>query len=361
MAAGRTGVRHLVLRAGADAARLLRERGLRPEDVDVVPGASGGPKWLVLAGLDRWLWGDFLAGPRARPVHGIGSSIGSWRLACAAQRDPMAAFERARTAYIEQTYPPKPSVAYIGQVAREILDVLLGPTGTGEILAHPWLRLHVVTAESRHAVASERYGVQAAALALAAASNLVHRKSLALHVRRVIFHADPSPAAFTAFTDFPTRHLPLTPESLAPALLASGAIPLLFPGVRIPGDGNRVHRDGGVIDYHLAVDYGAGDGLVLYPHFYPHLVPGWFDKSLPWRRGKGTGLRRTLVVAPSPAFVSRLPGGRIPDRGDFTRMDDATRIRTWRAVVDAVQCLGDEMAELVALGPRIADVLVPLD
>lgn len=352
--------RTLVLRAGPDALRLLRERGLRAEDVDVVPGASGGPKWLVLAGLDRWLWGRFLAGPRTRPVHGIGSSIGSWRLACAAQRDPMAAFERARTAYIEQTYPPKPSVAYIGRTAREILATLLGDGGTDEILAHPWLRLHVITAESRHAVASERYGVQAAALALAAAGNVLHRRTLALHVRRVIFHADPAPAAFTAFTDFPTRHLPLTRESLGPALLASGAIPLLFPGVRIPGDGNRVHRDGGVIDYHLAVDYGAGDGLVLYPHFYPHLVPGWFDKSLPWRRGRGAGLRRTLLVAPAPDFVATLPGGRIPDRGDFTRLDDATRIRTWRAVVDAVQRHADEMAELVAMGPRIADLVQPL-
>lgn len=353
--------RTLVLRAGPDALRLLRERGLRADDVDVIPGASGGPKWLVLAGLDRWLWGDFLAGARTRPVHGIGSSIGSWRLACAAQRDPLAAFDRARAAYIEQTYPPKPGVAYIGRVAREILGTLLGESGVDEILAHPWLRLHVVTAESRHAIASERYGVQAAALALAAASNLVHRRTLALHVRRVIFHADPSPAAFTAFTDFPTRHLPLTRESLAPALLASGAIPLLFPGVRIPGDGNRVHRDGGVIDYHLAVDYGAGDGLVLYPHFYPHLVPGWFDKSLPWRRGRGAGLRRTLVIAPSPAFVSRLPGGRIPDRGDFTRLDDATRIRTWRAVVAEVERHADEMAALVAMGPRIAELVAPLE
>ncbi|MCU0626005.1 MAG: patatin-like phospholipase family protein [Gemmatimonadaceae bacterium] len=352
---------NLVLRAGPDALRLLRERGLRAEDVAVVPGASGGPKWLVLAGLDRWLWGDFLRGPRHSPVHGIGSSIGSWRLACAAQRDPMAAFDRARRAYVEQTYPPKPSVAYIGETAREILGVLLGDSGVDEILTHPWLRLHVVTAESRHAVASERYGVQAAALAVAAAGNVLARRTLALHVRRVIFHADPAPAAFTAFTDFPTRHLPLTRETLAPALLASGAIPLLFPGVRIPGDGNRVHRDGGVIDYHLAVDYGRGDGLVLYPHFYPHLVPGWFDKSLPWRRGRGAGLRRTLVIAPSPDWVARIPGGRIPDRGDFNRLDDATRIRTWYGVVAAAEQLADEMRELVALGPRIAERVQPID
>ncbi len=40
----------------------------------MVPGASGGPRWLVLAGLDRWLSGDFLRTPRDRPMHPIGST-----------------------------------------------------------------------------------------------------------------------------------------------------------------------------------------------------------------------------------------------------------------------------------------------
>ena len=66
--------------------RLLRERGVRVEDVDIVPAASGGPKWLAIAGLDRFLFGAFLAAPRTRPMHLIGSSIGSWRMACLARR-----------------------------------------------------------------------------------------------------------------------------------------------------------------------------------------------------------------------------------------------------------------------------------
>ena len=40
-------MRVLSLRAGPDAIRLLNERGLRAEDVDIIPGASGGPKWLA--------------------------------------------------------------------------------------------------------------------------------------------------------------------------------------------------------------------------------------------------------------------------------------------------------------------------
>ena len=35
-------MRTLTLLAGAEAYRIIRERGLRAEDVDVIPGASGG-------------------------------------------------------------------------------------------------------------------------------------------------------------------------------------------------------------------------------------------------------------------------------------------------------------------------------
>lgn len=55
----------LAIRAGPAALQLIRERGLRPEDIDILPGASGGAKWLVLAGLDRFLFGTFLAAPRS--------------------------------------------------------------------------------------------------------------------------------------------------------------------------------------------------------------------------------------------------------------------------------------------------------
>ena len=50
----------LTLRAGPEALAIVRERGLRPEDIDVIPAASGGAKWLALAGLDRFLFGEFL-------------------------------------------------------------------------------------------------------------------------------------------------------------------------------------------------------------------------------------------------------------------------------------------------------------
>jgi hypothetical protein len=43
----------LIVRAGPKVLAIIRERGLRAEDVDVLPGASGGAKWLSIAGLDQ--------------------------------------------------------------------------------------------------------------------------------------------------------------------------------------------------------------------------------------------------------------------------------------------------------------------
>ncbi len=349
----------LTLRAGPDAIRLIRDRGLRAEDVDVRPGASGGAKWLVLAGLDRFLFGQFLRQPRTRPLHLIGSSIGSWRMACLAQRDPVAALARGHHAYIfEQQYNPSPSVQEVTRILGGALDRILGASGVEEILSHPWARLHVITAEGRGLAASSSRAGLSAALAAAALGNLVSRRTLSWQLRRFIFHSAGAETAFRHLSDFPTRHLPLSPENMRAVLLASGSIPLLLEGVKIPGTSGGPHWDGGVVDYHLDIDFGSGEGLVLYPHFYPHVVPGWFDKSLRWRRADGRNFRRTLLIAPSDDFVARLPGGKIPDRRDFYRMSHAAREQVWSQVVEASAEPAHELAELIASG-RIADAVRP--
>lgn len=349
----------LSLRAGPDALRLLQSRGLRLEDVDIVPGASGGAKWLVIGGIDRYLFGEFLRGPRTRALHLIGSSIGSWRMACLAQRDPVAALTRGHRGYIEsQEYSPRPSAGEVTRVLSAILDDLLGPHGVDDILSHPTFRLHVITAQGRGLAASERRLALATSLGLAAAGNVVARRTLGLHFRRCVFHSAGDRTPFAHLHDLPTRHERLTRENLRDALLASGSIPLLMEGVRVHGV-NGTYWDGGVLDYHLDMDHGAGDGVVLYPHFYEHVVPGWFDKSLPWRRADGHNFRRTLIVAPSPAFVRGLPGGRIPDRRDFYDLAPAARRRRWASVLEASQELGDVLRDLVVSG-RIADVVQPL-
>jgi hypothetical protein len=348
----------LTLRAGPQALRIVRERGLRAEDIDVIPGASGGAKWLVIAGLDRYLFGEFLQARRVRPMHLIGSSIGSWRMACLAQRDPVAALARGHHAYIhEQRYTPKPSTAEVTRVLGAALDRILGDSGVDEMLAHPWARVHVITAAGRGAAASERRLTLAASMAAAAVGNLVSRRTLALQMRRAIFHSAGDTTPFAHLADLPTTHHALTRENARAALLASGAIPLLLDGVRIPGS-TGMFWDGGVLDYHLDLDFGAGDGIVLYPHFYPHIVPGWFDKSLRWRRATARNFGRVLLVAPSAEFVASLPGAKIPDRRDFYTLPNEERERRWRAVVDATAALGDELRELVTTG-RIADRVQP--
>jgi hypothetical protein len=178
----------------------------------------------------------------------------------------------------------------------------------------------------------------------------VNRRALATHFRRLIFHSAGSETPFAHLSDLPTVHAELTVANLRDALLASGSIPLLMEGVRIPGAGRGVYWDGGVVDYHLDIDFGTGAGIVLYPHFYDHIVPGWFDKSLPWRRAGAGNFRRALLVAPSPAFVRSLPAGRIPDRRDFYRLPPETRMRQWQEVLDASEQLGTELRELITSG-----------
>jgi hypothetical protein len=131
----------------------------------------------------------------------------------------------------------------------------------------------------------------------------------------------------------------------------------VLEGVTIPGTAG-VHWDGGVLDYHLDLDFGAGEGLVLYPHFYSHIVPGWFDKSLSWRRARVDNFRRALIIAPSDDFVAKLPGGKIPDRKDFYTVPEAERIPRWQKAVDMSTQLGEELQELLATN-RIADRIRP--
>ena len=39
-----------------------------------------------------------------------------------------------------------------------------------------------------------------------------------------------------------------------------------------------------------------GEGLVLYPHFQPHLVPGWLDKALRHRHRASARLDNVVLL-----------------------------------------------------------------
>lgn len=64
------------------------------------------------------------------------------------------------------------------------------------------------------------------------------------------------------------------------------------------------------------------------------------------------------MLAPSDAFISTLPGGRVPDRNDFLTLDTKQRIRQWNTVTDRCRVLADELNDLLD-GNRLADVVLP--
>ncbi len=341
----------LVLRAGPGARELIETDGLRSQDVKVMPGAAGGPKWLALAGLDRFLFGHWFAG-RTDPLHTIGSSIATWRFTAAAQHDPVAAINRFEEAYLCQPYSPKPDAAEISRACVSLLDTLLPAGHEQQVLEHAFLRPHIITALCTGAAASESPRQLKAALARIALSNVRARHGLAQHVQRVIFHTQRDHAPFLPFRDsFTTHEVGLQQANLRPALMASASIPLVMEGVRdIPGAPAGMHRDGGLIDYHMDLNFRVDQGLVLFPHFSTRIVPGWLDKFLPWRKPQTHHLDRVLLIAPSDELLARLPDGKIPDRRDFARCngDLDALYRHWRRATLECRRMADELEDLLA-------------
>jgi hypothetical protein len=346
----------LTILAGAGAVAELRDGGLEPDRIRSFVGASGGPKWLVLHGLDRVLFPWLLERAKA-PLHVVGSSIGSWRAATLATREPLRALEQLCHEYIEQRYSRKPTPREISAGGEKILSAVLGADGVAPLIDHPLLRLHIVTARMRHLGAREGTAQQLG-LGAAIVLNAIDRRALGLSLERVVFDAAGDPGPFAPWQALPTTHVPLTSHNALAALYASAAIPAVMEGVRDPHGAPRgTYRDGGVADYHFGREIDAADGLTLYPHFYPHLVPGWFDKMLPWRRTRG--LKRTIVIAPSREHIASLPGGKIPDRDDFVKMSDQDRIAAWRKVIALGERMADELGELLTTG-RLGQVVGPL-
>lgn len=335
--------RALALHAGPEArARLLAE-GLHPGLFDVLVGASGGAKWLVLSALDRQLF-PWLLRDRRRPLACVGSSIGAWRHLCLAQPDPAAATLRLREAYIAQTYGDRVVAADVSRVSRGILQDVLGEAGAEHVVAHALVRTHVLAVRARGPWCAKSRAGLIAATAGTAFSNLLSRRALAPWMERHCFYTGPREGALVPRA-FRTRHVALRADTLPSAVMASGSIPLVAEGVRdlMPGE---VFWDGGMMDYHIAPEFGDRDGLVLYPHFYAHLAPGWFDKPLRWRHRRPAEWPRLVMLSPTPELVASLPDGRLADWRDMRRFPTAERQRRWRAVASAAERLAEDFAAL---------------
>ncbi len=349
----------LTLKAGKDALRRIRQNGLSAADVGVLPGAAGGPKALGIQGLDLALFGEWL--PRAlRERALIGASIGSWRFASACLPDPTTAIRRLGELYTAQDFAKGVTQAEVSRSCQRMLDDLLEGRDA-RVLDNPLYRLNIMVVKSHGLLADDHRARLGLGLSSVVADNLIGRPRLARHFERIILHDARSAPPLGTLTDFPSRCLPLATDNLRHALLASGSIPMVMEGVRdIPGAGSGTYRDGGLLDYHLDLPYSGGD-IVLYPHFTDKVIPGWFDKALPWRRGDTERLKNVVLLAPSPQYLARLPYGKLPDRSDFKRFmgDAASRQRYWRTAMNESQHLGDTFLELVERG-TLGDHLHPL-
>lgn len=318
--------------AGATAWRKIQQSGLKADDIEVMVGASGGPKWFCLYGLDQYLLGQFFAG-RSKPLHLLGSSAGAWRFSCYAQQDAVAASARFAKAYSEICYPAGADVSLVTRISHTVIDQVL-PTAQhcAEVLTNPVMKLHLIVDRARGLTKVSNSLLQGAALGLTATANLLHRSLLQFFYQRVHFYAPGACAPFMHSAELPTEHVALTSDNLRAAILASGSIPMVLEPIENICDAKPGrYFDGGITDYHFNQRFSE-DGLVLYPHFYPNLTPGWFDKALPWRRVKPELLHNVIIVCPSDSWVRSLPYGKIPDRKDF-KLPDEQRIAYWQEVL----------------------------
>lgn len=359
--------------AGQTAVREIMESGLDQSRFETLLGASGGPKWFVLYGLDKYLMGEFFK-QRTSPLNMIGSSVGSFRAACFAQSNPVASTERLAQRYIDTTYGSKyvtPKV--VTDSVRDIVDAILEEDGVSNIINNPIYKAHFIVTRTRGIVASDNRLLQGLGLLKSSRLNKRDRANLGQQYERIVFHTENSTIAIDDPYRIPTKNVILTASNTRDVILASGSLPIIMQGIKdISGAPAGCYRDGGLIDYHFdfnvsqSIDGCATDndtsgscmsesntkrktrseGLILYPHFSAKLRAGWFDKKLS-RAVNSAHYDRVLLICPSEEFIRKLPYGKIPDRSDFSKLNSADRIKFWRQTTDDSERLADAFARFI--------------
>lgn len=345
----------LEIYAGQKALNTIENEGFKQELFTSFLGASGGPKWFVLSGLDKYLFGEFFK-LRTTPLNVIGSSIGSFRAACFCQDDPAAAIDRFIDAYFSVTYESRPTPQEVTDSSEPVIKAILGVSANEanqgashssdnieQILNNPIFKAHFIVARTKGLVARENKYLQLAGLMKSFINNAVSRSKLSSQYQRYIFQRVDSELNLFDQDGFDTNHIPLTSENIKDALLASGCIPLVMSGIRdIAGSDKGMYRDGGIVDYHF--DFKINNpGLILYPHFNSTIKPGWFDKGLK-RSFDINNYDNTVVVCPSKEFIHSLPYQKISDRTDFEKMTDQDRLAYWQTIVNRSQDLAEDFA-----------------
>jgi hypothetical protein len=355
--------RELLYRAGELAYRSIRDGGFDPAMIRAFAGPASGPKWLVLAGIDRAFIGSGLldrdAGGEFPRRLVVGASAGAWRAMAMASSDPAFTHRGLEEAYITQVFPRGVSAATISEAYRHMLSDLFPLAEIRHILDHPHLDVAAHVVRARGPAGSRRRRLQGAAMACAAALNAVSPRTMGLFFDRILFHSRPDRWSIAFDGDVAG----LTAENFYEAALATGTVPLHMEAVSgIPGVRPGRHIDGGLSDYHLNQCYcGDAEDVTLFLHFQERIVPNWFDRYLRWRRPSRDTLTSVLQVYPSPEFMAGLPDGRIPTREDFIEFvdDPQERIRRWRSASAASDRLGQQLLDDIE-HDRIPDLVTPM-
>jgi len=340
--------RSLQVFAGERAMKRIQDNGLKPEDIKIMLAASGGPKWFVLSKLDQYLNQNFLS-KAPQSIELIGSSIGAWRMACYAMKDPASAIKRLEASYIASKHGKNVTAAEVSASASEMVRAVLGEEGLTEILSNNNRHLNIVTALCKGWTASEDPKTQLLGVLASAGINAVSRKAFLKFYERVVFSQHVADSPFRDLPQIKGRIIQLGHKNISDSLMASGAIPLVLEGIQnIAGAPHGMYRDGGMVDYHFDLPLKVDPGIILYPHFSPKLKPGWFDKGLPWRKVSKENYSDVVLLTPTKEFIDMLPYGKIPDRSDFTTLDHIVREKYWTTAVKMGGRLSDELDELIA-------------
>jgi len=346
--------------AGKNAARIIMDSGLKEDLITGIAGASGGPKFLVLAGFDNILLSNWFK-KRKKPLFFLGSSIGAWRGASYACKDPVKTHKQLIESYLSQKYSAKPSESEVTAESLRILNEYISDTDIDYILSESPVHLGIIAARCTGLSGMNSRAALAASFIPSAMINIASRSLLLKLFDRTLFYDRRETPPF-AFNFSEKLQIPLSPDNFRKAVLSSGSIPFVMEGITdIPGAPSGTYRDGGITDYHLNINFGTEDGVILYPHFSSRIIPGWLDKSIKWRKHDPALLSNVLLAAPSQKFISSLPYGKIPDRTDFITFAgrDSIRLNYWNEVIIKSAVIGEEFMEAAASG-KLKDIIRPL-
>lgn len=328
----------LKIKIGRTALQHIREKGLSPSDIRIMPGAAGGPKWIALHGLDEYLMKEWFT-DSALPLHLVGSSAGAWRMACHAAPDPQQTLARFLKAYVEQRYEVKPSPSEVSHNMRHIASEIVGSEGSS-FITQSARQLYILASKTKKSLTSAtRLKLNFGSLFL---KNLISREWMHTGLERVIF-TNSTRQDFIKPDSFETSYVRLTPQNLLSAIRSSGTIPFIMNAVDDIQEVQGQLWDGALIDYHLGLNYKP-EGLILFPHFTDEIIPGWFDKKTR-RRYTGESMDRMIMISPTQKFIKSLPDAKLPDQDDFTTYlnDNDKRIRHWYEVADRSKALAAEL------------------